>query len=123
MYILHIFQYYDEIYVILPKKEIFMHNKYNIKEINYIKGIAILLVVIGHAATPSFLERPYFYEFIVQLIYSFHMPLFFLVYFLIGLYFRKYCFNNKEINIRNITTFKKLHYTYYHWYAYFLIHI
>lgn len=125
-----------------------MHNKYNIKEINYIKGIAILLVFIGHAATPSFLERPYFYEFIVQLIYSFHMPLFFLVsgflsykvidmnlkenyfnfvkakfyrlavpfltisfilvYFLIGLYFRKYCFNNKEINIRNITTFKKV---------------
>ena len=85
-----------------------MHNKYNIKEINYIKGIAILLVFIGHAATPSFLERPYFYEFIVQLIYSFHMPLFFLVYFLIGLYFRKYCFNNKEINIRNITTFKKI---------------
>lgn len=125
-----------------------MHNKYNIKEINYIKGIAILLIFIGHAATPSFLERPYFYEFIVQLIYSFHMPLFFLVsgflsykvidmnlkenyfnfvkakfyrlavpfltisfilvYFLIGLYFRKYCFNNKEINIRNITTFKKV---------------
>ena len=125
-----------------------MHNKYNIKEINYIKGIAILLVFIGHAATPSFLERPYFYEFIVQLIYSFHMPLFFLVsgflsykvidmnlkenyfnfvkakfyrlavpfltisfilvYFFIGLYFRKYCFNNKEINIRNITTFKKV---------------
>ena len=56
-----------------------MNNKYNIKEINYIKGIAILLVFIGHAATPSFLERPYFYEFIVQLIYSFHMPLFFLV--------------------------------------------
>ena len=108
MCILHIFQYYDEIYVILPKEEIFMNNKYNIKEINYIKGIAILLVFIGHAATPSFLERPYFYEFIVQLIYSFHMPLFFLVYFLIGLYFRKYCFNNKEINIRNITTFKKV---------------
>ena len=125
-----------------------MHNKYNIKEINYIKGIAILLVFIGHAATSSFLERPYFYEFIVQLIYSFHMPLFFLVsgflsykvidmnlkenyfnfvkakfyrlavpfltisfilvYFLIGLYFRKYCFNNKEINLRNITNFKKV---------------
>lgn len=33
---------------------------------------------------------------------------FILVYFLIGLYFRKYCFNNKEINIRNITTFKKV---------------
>ena len=50
-----------------------------IKEINYIKGIAILLVFIGHASTPSFLQRPYIYEFIVQLIYSIHMPLFFLV--------------------------------------------
>lgn len=50
-----------------------------IKEINYIKGIAILLVFIGHASTPSFLQRPYTYEFMVQLIYSIHMPLFFLV--------------------------------------------
>lgn len=54
-------------------------NQNTIKEINYIKGIAILLVFIGHAATPSFLIRPYIYEFIVQLIYSIHMPLFFLV--------------------------------------------
>ena len=50
-----------------------------IKEIDYIKGIAILLVFIGHAATPSFLQRPYSYELIVQFIYSFHMPLFFIV--------------------------------------------
>lgn len=50
-----------------------------IKEINYIRGIAILLVFIGHASTPSFLQRPYLYEFIVQGIYSFHMPLFFLI--------------------------------------------
>lgn len=56
-----------------------MDNRYSIKEINYIKGIAIVLVFIGHAATPSFLERPYIYELIVQLIYSFHMSLFFLV--------------------------------------------
>lgn len=51
----------------------------NIKEVNYIKGLAIILVFIGHASTPSFLPRPYIYEFIVQLIYSFHMSLFFLV--------------------------------------------
>lgn len=51
----------------------------NIKNINYIKGLAIILVFIGHASTPSFLHRPYIYEFIVQLIYSFHMSLFFLV--------------------------------------------
>lgn len=50
-----------------------------IKEVDYIKGIAILLVFIGHAATPSFLPRPYTYEYIVQAIYSFHMPLFFLI--------------------------------------------
>ena len=56
-----------------------MEKQNNIKEVNYIKGIAILLVFIGHAATPSFLVRPYIYEFIVQLIYSMHMPLFFLV--------------------------------------------
>ena len=48
-----------------------------LKELNYIKGLAILLVFIGHASTPSFLHRPYAYEFIVQLIYSFHMSLFF----------------------------------------------
>lgn len=47
--------------------------------IKIVKGIAILLVFIGHASTPSFLQRPYTYEFIVQLIYSIHMPLFFLV--------------------------------------------
>ncbi|MBC5630503.1 acyltransferase [Clostridium sp. NSJ-6] len=50
-----------------------------IKEINYVKGIAIILVFIGHAATPSFLDRPYNYEFLVQIIYSFHMSLFFFI--------------------------------------------
>lgn len=56
-----------------------MVKKNDIKEINYIKGVAIILVFIGHAATPSFLQRPYYYEFIVQAIYSMHMSLFFLV--------------------------------------------
>ena len=56
-----------------------MDKQYDIKEINYIKGLAILLVFIGHSATPSFLERPYIYELIVQLIYSFHMSVFFIV--------------------------------------------
>ena len=32
-----------------------MDKQYDIKEINYIKGLAILLVFIGHSATPSFL--------------------------------------------------------------------
>lgn len=50
-----------------------------IKNVDYIKGIAILLVCIGHAATPSFLPRPHTYEYVVQAIYSFHMPLFFLI--------------------------------------------
>lgn len=48
-------------------------------EIDYMKGIAIILVFIGHAATPSFLPRPYVYEFIVQFIYMFHMPVFFFI--------------------------------------------
>lgn len=56
-----------------------MDKQYYIKEINYIKGLAILLMFIGHSATPSFLERTYIYEFIVQLIYSFHMSVFFMV--------------------------------------------
>lgn len=75
-----------------------MYKQFIIKEINYIKGISILLVFIGHAATPSFLERPYMYEFIVQLIYSFHMPLFFLVsgflsYKVIDMNFKEEYFN------------------------------
>ena len=48
-------------------------------EIDYMKGIAIILVFIGHAATPSFLPRPDVYEFIVQFIYMFHMPVFFFI--------------------------------------------
>ncbi|MDU5109575.1 MAG: acyltransferase [Clostridium sp.] len=48
-------------------------------EIDYMKGIAIILVFIGHAATPSFLPRPDIYEFIVQFIYMFHMPVFFFI--------------------------------------------
>ena len=50
-----------------------------IKEANYLKGLAILLMFIGHAATPTFLKRPLSYEIVVQFIYSFHMPLFFIV--------------------------------------------
>ena len=33
---------------------------------------------------------------------------FFLIYFLIGLYFRKYHFNNKKMNIKDMHTFKKV---------------
>lgn len=50
-----------------------------IEEVDLIKGVAILLVFIGHAATNSFLYRPIVYEVFVQFIYSFHMPLFFVV--------------------------------------------
>lgn len=50
-----------------------------IKEANYLKGLDILLMFIGHAATPTFLKRPLSYEIVVQFIYSFHMPLFFIV--------------------------------------------
>ena len=96
--------------------------KQRVAFLDYAKAIGIILVVLGHVINTQGNILPSG-KIVLQYIYSFHMPLFFLVYFLIGLYFRKYCFNNKEINIRNITTFKKLHYTYYHWYAYFLIHI
>ncbi|MBE6055135.1 MAG: acyltransferase [Clostridium sartagoforme] len=56
-----------------------MENKKYFNETNYMKGVAILLVFIGHAATPSFLIRPYGYEFVVQFIYLIHMPVFFFV--------------------------------------------
>ena len=48
-------------------------------EVNYMKGLAILLVFIGHAATPTFLERPFLYEIVVQFIYEFHMTVFFII--------------------------------------------
>lgn len=50
-----------------------------IDEIDLVRGVAICLVFIGHAATDSFLVRPVAYEFIVQYIYAFHMALFFVV--------------------------------------------
>ncbi|MEG0297750.1 MAG: acyltransferase [Clostridium sp.] len=56
-----------------------MTSKNTITEINLIKGFAIILVFIGHAATGTFLPRPSMYEFIVQFIYAFHMPVFFLI--------------------------------------------
>lgn len=55
-----------------------MKKQNNIEVIDYVKGVSIILVFIGHALTPTFLERPYNYELIVQAIYSFHMALFFL---------------------------------------------
>lgn len=48
-------------------------------ELDFIKGIAIFLVFIGHAATDSFIFRPKFYEVVVQSIYTFHMGIFFIV--------------------------------------------
>lgn len=56
-----------------------LKNTYYFNEIDYMKGIAIILVFIGHAATASFLPRPDIYEFIVQFIYMFHMPVFFFI--------------------------------------------
>lgn len=53
--------------------------KNSINEVNYMKGLAILLVFIGHAVTPTFLERPFLYEIIVQFIYGFNMTVFFII--------------------------------------------
>lgn len=50
-----------------------------ILQLDFIRGIAIILVFIGHAATNSFIYRPVFYEILVQAIYIFHMGLFFVI--------------------------------------------
>lgn len=48
-----------------------------VKEMNILKGIGILLVVLGHSFPDGVGSENY--RFLHQLIYSFHMPLFFLI--------------------------------------------
>lgn len=48
------------------------------KELNILKGIAILLVVIGHSF-PNDFNGNFIYEYIHKFIYSFHMPVFFFI--------------------------------------------
>ncbi len=52
--------------------------KKRIAELDFIKGIAIMLVVIGHVISQVWNNYPYFYEnnIIFKFCYSFHMPLF-----------------------------------------------
>jgi fucose 4-O-acetylase-like acetyltransferase len=57
-------------------KEVKSLKKY-FEEIDYLKGWAILLVLIGHSATNTMMQRPVQYEYIVRFIYSFHMASFF----------------------------------------------
>lgn len=40
-------------------------------DFDYARGIAMILIIIGHAIGMS--------EFVVQIIYSFHVPLFFII--------------------------------------------
>mgnify|MGYP003299353383 CR=1 FL=1 len=79
-----------------------MDNKDRIKWIDTAKGIGILLVIIGHTVEdytiPEFLTR--------GLIYSFHMPLFFI---LSGITFRqpenyKYFWNNTRKSFKRLIT-------------------
>lgn len=54
------------------------------------RGIGILLVVLGHAIRPGMVEEPWC-DFLFRLIYSFHMPLFFVLSgFTFALTCRKY---------------------------------
>ncbi len=55
--------------------------KKRIEELDFIKGIAIILVVIGHVISQVWNNSPYFYEsnILFRFCYSFHMPLFVLV--------------------------------------------
>ena len=47
--------------------------------LDFTRGVAIFLVLIGHAATDSFIYRPVVYEIFDQAIYTFHMGLFFII--------------------------------------------
>lgn len=79
-----------------------MERKTYYEEINIAKGIGVLLVVLGHSfpdASLHIYNNSPLYEYILRVIYSFHMPLFF---FLSGFLFA----NTKIENIWNF----KFHY-------------
>ena len=58
--------------------------KYHYVELDYLKGIGIILVILGHSALFKGFnlldkERYFIYYYITNFIYSFHMPLFFII--------------------------------------------
>ena len=54
-------------------------NKINLNEFNYLRAIGIFLVVFGHSFPYIDEVSLPFYKYIHSLIYSFHMPLFFMI--------------------------------------------
>ncbi len=72
--------------------------KKRIDFIDVAKGIAIILVVIGHLPRDIMRENNILINFIYQWIYIFHMPLFF---FLSGYLTKKYINKNKSKYITN----------------------
>ena len=77
------------------------------ESIDIIKGIGILLVVLGHSGCPQVLS---------QVIYSFHMPLFFIAS---GIFFSgKYLHNKKEYAKKKI---KSLYLPFVQWSVVFLL--
>lgn len=55
-----------------------MSNRKNLPFITVIYGIAVILVVFGHSH-PIHIAYPAFMNQIIKFIYTFHMPLFFLI--------------------------------------------
>jgi len=58
------------------KKEVSEHSKVRIPQLDQVRGLAAILVVIGHSLT---LLPAYQSNFFFRFIYSFHMPLFFFI--------------------------------------------
>ena len=58
-----------------------MNNIKYFEEINILKGMTIILVLLGHSPVifPINLQEIYWCKLLVDIIYSFHMPCFFLI--------------------------------------------
>ena len=70
--------------------------------IDIARGIGIILVVIGHAIIKDFANKSMFYYCLRQLIYTIHMPLFFVIS---GMLYEKNKFKyNKGSNLQYITS-------------------
>ena len=70
-------------------------SKERIKSIDFCKGIAILLVVLGHATEHT--NASLSYDWLYKYIYSFHMPLFMFISGFVS-YKNKYNWNSKQQN-------------------------
>lgn len=68
------------------------------KDMDIARGIGIFLVVLGHSFPDNKFNNNPFYEYIYKFIYSFHMPLFFIV---------SGFFAYKIYNILNLSQYKK----------------